>query len=206
MPVPSDALTTALTGLVTGLSLIVAIGAQNAFVLRQGLRREHVGLVVTICALSDLVLILAGTLGIGTIVHRAPILLTVLRWGGVAYLAWFAVQSFRSALHPGELHGSTDASARSTRSVVTTTLALTYLNPHVYLDTVLMLGNLANQHDALRWWFASGAALGSIAWFTGLGFGARSLAGPLGRPGTWRLLDAAIGVVMLGVAVKLALG
>ena len=96
--------------------------------------------------------------------------------------------------------------ARSAGPVVTTTLALTYLNPHVYLDTVLMLGNLANQHGRLRWWFAAGAALGSIVWFTGLGFGARRLAGTLARPATWRLLDAAIGVVMLGVALKLALG
>ena len=198
-------MTTALAGLLTGLSLIVAIGAQNAFVLRQGLRRQRVGIVVAICAVSDVVLIAAGTVGIGTLVQRAPLLLTVLRWGGVAYLLWFAGSSFRSALHPGELHGSEDA-ARSTRSVVTTTLALTYLNPHVYLDTVLMLGNLANQRAGLRWWFASGAALGSIVWFTGLGFGARSLAGPLGRPGTWRVVDAAIGVVMLLVALKLALG
>ena len=192
--------------MVTGLSLIVAIGAQNAFVLRQGLRRQHVGIVVGICAVSDLLLIVAGTLGIGTIVHRAPVLLTVLRWGGVAYLLWFAAQSFRSAARPGELRGSRGRSAPSRRSVAATTLALTYLNPHVYLDTVLMLGNLANQHDGLRWWFASGAALGSVVWFAGLGFGARSLAAPLGRPSTWRVVDAAIGVVMLLVALRLALG
>ncbi len=205
MPVPADRLAIALTGLLTGLSLIVAIGAQNAFVLRQGLRREHVGVVVSICAASDLLLIAAGTLGIGTIVQRAPVALTVLRWGGVVYLVWFALASFRKALRPGELHES-GRSVRSLRSIALTTLALTYLNPHVYLDTVLMLGNLANQHPQERWWFAAGAGLGSIVWFTGLGFGARMLAGPLGRRSTWRIIDAAVGVVMVGVAVKLALG
>lgn len=205
MPVPADPLAIALTGLLTGLSLIVAIGAQNAFVLRQGLRREHVAVVVAICAASDLLLIAAGTLGIGTIVQRAPAALTVLRWGGVVYLAWFAVASFRSAVRPGELHES-GRSVRSLRSIVLTTLALTYLNPHVYLDTVLMLGTLANQHAHQRWWFAAGAGLGSLVWFTGLGFGARTLAAPLGRRATWRIIDAAVGVVMVGVAVKLALG
>lgn len=199
-------LSTALAGLLAGLSLIVAIGAQNAFVLRQGVRREHVGIVVAICAVSDLLLIGAGTLGIGTIVTHAPVLLSILRWGGAAYLLWFAFNSFRSALRPTAL-GQSDAVERSARSVALTTLALTWLNPHVYLDTVLMLGNLANQHGHRgRWTFASGAGLGSILWFSGLGFGARRLAGPLGRPGTWRVIDALIGVVMVLMALKLALG
>ncbi len=205
MPVPADALAAAVTGLLTGLSLIVAIGAQNAFVLRQGLRREHIGAVVAICSASDLLLIAAGTLGIGSIVHRAPLALTVLRWGGVAYLAWFAARSFRSALRPGRLHES-GGSPPSLRSVAVTTMALTYLNPHVYLDTVLMLGTLANQHAAMRWWFSAGAGVGSIVWFTGLGVGARTLAGPLGRPSTWRVIDTVIGLVMLGIAVRLAAG
>ena len=191
-----------LTGLLTGLSLIVAIGAQNAYVLRQGLRREHVGEVVAICAVSDLLLIAAGTLGIGTLVRYVPWLLVALTWGGVAYLLWFALRSFRSARHPAAL-SSGDGAGR--RSVVATALALTYLNPHVYLDTVVMLGTLATQQDAGRWVFAAGAGTGSVAWFTALGFGARALSKPLGRPRTWQVVDVLVGITMLVVAVRLAL-
>lgn len=197
-------MTTLLTGLLTGLALIVAIGAQNAFVLRQGLRREHVGVVVALCAVSDIVLILAGTAGIGVLVEQVPWALDVLRWLGAAYLVWFAISSFRSAVHPKALDGE---APRSRSSVVGTTLALTWLNPHVYLDTVVMLGNLANQHGPDgRWVFAAGACLGSVLWFSGLGWGARALAGPLGRPAVWRGVDVAIGVLMLVLAVVLLLG
>ena len=195
-------LTAFLTGLVTGLSLIVAIGAQNAYVLRQGLRREHVGIVVVICAVSDLLLIVAGTLGIGTLVRYVPWLLVALTWGGVAYLLWFAYRSFRSAMHPQALSSGEDAGRRS---IIATALALTYLNPHVYLDTVVMLGTLATQQDAGRWFFAAGAGTGSIVWFSALGFGARALSGPLGRPATWRVVDVLVGLTMLAVAVRLAL-
>lgn len=199
-------LSTALAGLLAGFSLIVAIGAQNAFVLRQGVRREHAGVVVLICAASDLLLIGGGTLGIGSIIEHAPVLLTLLRWGGVCYLIWFAFGSFRSAIRPDGLHEASGA-ARTLRQVVGTTLALTWLNPHVYLDTVLMLGNLANQHGhRMRWAFAGGAGVASLVWFSGLGFGARMLAGPLGRPGTWRVIDALIGLVMVAMALRLALG
>jgi len=191
-----------LTGLLTGLSLIVAIGAQNAYVLRQGLRREHVGIVVAICAVSDLLLIAAGTLGIGTLVRYVPWLLVALTWGGVAYLLWFAYRSFRSAMHPQALSSGEDAGRRS---IIATALALTYLNPHVYLDTVVMLGTLATQQDAGRWFFAAGAGTGSIVWFSALGFGARALSGPLGRPATWRVVDVLVGLTMLAVAVRLAL-
>ncbi len=192
------------TGLLTGLGLIVAIGAQNAFVLRQGIRREHIAAVVVLCAASDAVLILAGTAGIGALVANFPQILTVLRWGGAAYLTWFAVRSFVSALKPAALTGQPP---RSRGSVITTTLALTFLNPHVYLDTVVLLGSLANQYgETARWVFAAGAALGSVLWFAGLGYGARALSGPLSRPRTWQLLDLLIGVVMLALAVKLALG
>ncbi|MBI4900271.1 MAG: amino acid transporter [Actinobacteria bacterium] len=188
--------------MVTGLSLIVAIGAQNAYVLRQGLRREHVGIVVAICAVSDLLLIAAGTLGIGALVRYVPWLLVALTWGGVAYLLWFAYRSFRSARHPAVL-ASSAAAARS--SVVATALALTYLNPHVYLDTVVMLGTLATQQDAGPWVFAAGAGTGSLVWFTVLGFGARALSRPLGRPRTWRVVDVLVGLTMLAVALRLAL-
>lgn len=193
----------AATGMLTGLALIVAIGAQNAFVLRQGIRREHIGTVVLLCALSDAFLILAGTAGIGALVSRFPQALDLLRWGGAAYLAWFGIRSIRSALKPSAL-GAQAPSSRG--SIVSTTLALTYLNPHVYLDTVVFLGSLANQYGTGgRWVFAVGAVAGSILWFSALGYGARALAKPLGSPRTWRILDGAIGVVMLALAVALLL-
>lgn len=192
-----------LAGAGTGLGLIVAIGAQNAWVLRQGIRREHIGTVIALCALADMALIALGTAGIGALTSAAPWLLTVLRWGGVLYLVLFALRSFRSAARPGRLEAQAPASARS---VVLTTLALTFLNPHVYLDTVLMVGGIANQFGQLRWAFAAGAMLASAVWFTLLGLGARALAGVLDRPSTWRLLDAGVGIVMLLVAAKLAFG
>ncbi|WP_040162366.1 LysE/ArgO family amino acid transporter [Nigerium massiliense] len=197
-----------LTGLATGLALIVAIGAQNAYVMRQGIRNEHIVPIVAVCALSDVLLIALGTLGIGAVVQRAGWVLEVLRWGGVAYLLWFAFNSFRSALHAGRLDAADapDAGRLSLGSAVGTALSLTYLNPHVYLDTVVMLGNLANQHGDLRWHFATGAMAASVLWFTGLGLGARALARPLNRPGTWRVLDVCVGVVMVLVALRLAIG
>ncbi|MFP8961106.1 LysE/ArgO family amino acid transporter [Streptomyces nanhaiensis] len=191
-------------GLAAGLALIIAIGAQNAFVLRQGIRREHVGAVVLLCTAGDVVLILGGTAGIGALVSRFPGALEVLRWAGAAYLAWWAVRSFVSAVRPASLKAGT---ARSRRSVITTTLALTFLNPHVYLDTLVLLGSLANQQgpDA-RWVFATGAVAGSVVWFSSLGYGARMLSGVLDSPRTWRVLDLVIGFVMLALAVGLVLG
>ena len=156
----SSVMTAVLTGFGTGLGLIVAIGAQNAWVLRQGVRREHIGLVIAICALSDLVLITVGTGAIRIVTGLAPWVLEVLRWGGVVYLAVFAVSSFRSALRPGALEQS---AARPAASVAATTLALTWLNPHVYLDTVLMLGTVTNDFGPARWWAAAGACAAS-AW------------------------------------------
>ena len=203
---PGDAsfsMTPILTGFGTGLGLIVAIGAQNAWVLRQGVRREHIGLVIAICALSDLVLITVGTGAIRIVTGLAPWVLEVLRWGGVVYLAVFAVSSFRSALRPGALEQS---AARPAASVAATTLALTWLNPHVYLDTVLMLGTVTNDFGPARWWAAAGACAASIVWFTGLGLGARALSRPLSSPRTWRVVDVLVGCVMLGVAAHLALG
>ena len=196
-------MTPALTGSGTGLGLIVAIGAQNAWVLRQGVRREHIGLVIAICALSDLVLICVGTGAIRLVTGLAPWVLEVLRWGGVVYLTAFALSSFRSALRPGALE---ESAARPAASVAATTLALTWLNPHVYLDTVLMLGTVTNNFGPTRWWAAAGACAASIVWFTGLGLGARALSRPLSSPRTWRVVDVLVGCVMLGVAVHLALG
>ena len=193
-------------GLVTGLSLIVAIGAQNAFVLRQGLAREHVGVVVLICTLSDVVLIVAGVTGIGTIVERAPWALTVVRWLGVAFLGWYGVSSLLRARRAEALAAASgDGSTR--RSVVLRAVALTWLNPHVYLDTVLLLGSIANTHGHVgRWWFAAGASLASVLWFSGLGFGARLASPLLSRPRAWQVLDVLIGLTMLGLAVMLAVG
>lgn len=200
-------LTTALTGLAAGLTLIVAIGSQNAFVLRSGLARHHVGPVVAVCAVSDAVLISAGVAGIGTIVTRAPVVLDVVRWGGVVFLAAYAVLSFRRAWRGGEsLDGSTASGAAGPLSAaLATAVALTWLNPHVYLDTVLLLGALANGSDS-RWAFALGAVVGSFVWFTALGYGAR-LASPLfARPRAWQVLDVLIGVTMLLIAAGLARG
>lgn len=192
------------TGLLAGLALIVAIGAQNAWVLRQGIRREHVAIVVVVCAMADALLITVGTLGIGTLVERFPGVLVALRWGGAAYLLWFAVQSFRSAFSDQSLTQSdAQPATKSAGRVLATTLALTFLNPHVYLDTVVMLGNLANQQGELRWMFSAGAAAGSVLWFCVLGIGARALARPLNRPGTWKVIDVGVGVVMLLIAAKL---
>ncbi|GAB3748959.1 L-lysine exporter [Yimella radicis] len=189
------------TGALTGLGLIVAIGAQNAYVLRQGIHRQHVAIVVAICALSDALLIILGVAGVGALIADHPTALNIMKWLGAAYLVWFAITSFRSALKPQalELSGPVKRSG-----VIATTLALTYLNPHVYLDTVLMLGNIANQHGADgRWWFAAGAVTGSIVWFSALGFGARAVAPWMSKPSVWRVLDVTIGCMMLLIAVLL---
>ena len=194
-----------LAGLVTGLSLIVAIGAQNAYVLRTGLARLHVGLVVAVCALSDAVLVLAGVLGVGGLVTAHPELLTVVRWVGAAYLVGYGLLCLRNARHPKAL--AADGIPPSRSGVLATVVALTWLNPHVYLDTVLLVGSLANQHGPDgRWWFAGGAALASVAWFTSLGYGARLLAPLFARPATWRVLDVAIALVMFTIAATLLLG
>jgi L-lysine exporter family protein LysE/ArgO len=193
-------------GLLTGLSLIIAIGAQNAFVLRQGLAREHVLPVVAICALSDLVLIVAGVAGIGTVVRQAGWVIDVVRWLGVAFLTWYGVSSLLQARHTSALAAAAPE-PMSLRSAVLRVTALTWLNPHVYLDTLLLLGSIANTHGHTgRWWFAAGAAVASVLWFSGLGFGARFASPLLSRPRAWQLLDVLIGLTMLGIAVLLAVG
>jgi L-lysine exporter family protein LysE/ArgO len=190
-------------GLATGLALILAIGAQNAFVLRQGIRREHVGMVVVLCITSDALLILGGTLGIGVIVSQFPEALTILKWTGAAYLIWWAARSFAAANKPTILIAETP---RSRGPSVATTLAVTYLNPHVYLDTVILLGALSNQHgpDA-RWVFAAGAVAASAAWFPTLGYGAWALSDLLSRPRIWQAIEVSTGLVMLTIAIKLIL-
>lgn len=192
-----------LPGLLTGLSLIIAIGAQNAFLIRQGLTRKYVAIVVAICAISDAILIFAGVGGLGLIVSKSPIALEIIRWFGVVYLLWFAYKSAKSAFKSEKLEAG-QSSSGTLKQVVATTLALTYLNPHVYLDTVIFLGSIGNQFGDNRWFFAAGAATGSVLWFSSVGFGAKAAAGIMARPIFWRILDSLIAMVMLFIAVLLA--
>lgn len=202
----SSALLVAVSGLGLGLSLIVAIGAQNAFVLRQGLRGEHVTPVVAVCAVSDVALIVAGVAGAGAVLSRLPGLLDAVRVLGAAFLLGYALVAARRALRSAALRPDDAAGVGRRASAVSTSLALTWLNPHVYLDTVVLLGSIATTHGGQRWWFAAGAATGSAAWFAGLGYGARLLRPVFARPVAWRVLDAAIAIVMTVLAVSLAAG
>jgi L-lysine exporter family protein LysE/ArgO len=196
-----------LAGLLTGLSLIVAIGAQNAFVLRQGLRRSYVGPVVAICAASDFALIWAGVGGIGVIVQHAGWALQAARWFGVAFLVWYGLMSAWRARRPAGSLSAARGEAGGRRAVLRRVTALTWLNPHVYLDTVVLLGSIASAHGGSgRWWFAVGACVASTLWFAGLGFGARFAAGLLATARAWQVLDLLVAATMLGIAVKLALG
>lgn len=220
-----------LAGLGLGFSLIIAIGAQNLFVLRQGLRREHVVLVATICAVSDAVLIALGVSGVGLVISAVPWLVDVVRWAGAVFLVVYGLLAARRAWRPSghtlEAEGSAAAGASEpgagndtavaagptigirTRAkalpVALTCLALTWLNPHVYLDTVFLLGTVANTHGDARWVFAAGAMTASIVWFFGLAVGARFLSRWLSTPRAWRILDAVIAVVMIGIGVSLVL-
>jgi L-lysine exporter family protein LysE/ArgO len=194
-------LASALAGFAASAVLIIAIGAQNAFVLRQGLRREHVLPVVLTCALSDLALISAGIAGLGAVLTARPGLVAAIRWVGAAFLLGYAVLAARRALRPRALDPAGAAPA-TLRATLLTCLALTYLNPHVYLDTVLLLGSVAQQH-ANRWAFGLGAAAASLAWFTALGAGAHRLAPLLARPAAWRVLDGLIAAVMAGIGITL---
>jgi len=193
-----------ITGFFTGLSLIVAIGAQNAFVIKQGLLRSHVTLVVTICALSDAILIVLGTGGLGTIIQSQPDLLGFIRWFGVVYLSWFGMKSLLSAFRNETLTAS-EQSAESWKKVLLTVLAMTYLNPHVYLDTVIFVGSLANQFDSQRWYFALGACIASGIWFSAIGYGAQSASHLMSKPLFWRILDSVIAAIMFTLAITLAL-
>jgi L-lysine exporter family protein LysE/ArgO len=256
-------LSTFAAGLGLGLSLIIAIGAQNLFVLRQGIRREHVLAVALTCAISDLVLILVGVSGVGAVLTAVPWLIDAVRWAGAAFLVGYGLLAARRALRPtgatlevdateprvpaeeplrteasvpAEAAAPAEAPVRPGASVsaeapvrpgasvsaqqavaaaatrrttlaatLATCLALTWLNPHVYLDTVFLLGTVANTHGDGRWVFAAGAGLGSIAWFLALGYGARLLGRVLASPRAWRILDAVIAVVMIALGISLVL-
>jgi L-lysine exporter family protein LysE/ArgO len=227
--------TALLPGFLLGLSLIVAIGAQNLFVLRQGIRRQHVLAVALICAASDAALIVVGVSGIGFALQSAPWVLEVVRWAGALFLLAYAFLAARRAWRPNgdalrieddtqapestggstvgrPLTGATRTLAAAPRAktrllpVVLTCLALTWLNPHVYLDTVFLLGSVAASQGADRWWFAAGAVIASTVWFFALAYGARHLGRWLSTPRAWRILDGAIAVVMVAIAIGLLLG
>ena len=200
----SSALAAAASGLGTGLSLIVAIGAQNAYVLRQGVRREHVGVIVTICAASDAVLISAGIGGLGALVRSMPTAVTVVAWIGAAFLVTYGVLAARRAWSQHDHLEVAGSAEKSLRTAVFTCLALTWLNPHVYLDTVLLLGTVGNSYGSARWFFALGAVTGSVLWFSGLGFGAGRLGRVLARPSAWRVLDGVIALTMVTLGVAMA--
>ncbi|MFF3866863.1 LysE/ArgO family amino acid transporter [Micromonospora sp. NPDC001898] len=194
----------AAAGFSLSIALIAAIGAQNAFVLRQGLRREHVVPVVAVCAASDALLISLGIAGMGTATAEHPAAVTAVRWLGAAFLLGYAALAVRRALRPGALSPA-DRPPATLGATLLACLAFTYLNPHVYLDTVLLLGGVARQHPH-HWVFGAGAALASAVWFTALGTAAHRLAPVLARPAAWRLVDGVVALVMVAVAVTLLLG
>ena len=190
-------------GLLTGLSLIIAIGAQNAFVIRQGLTKQHVLLVVAICAAADAVLIFLGVGGLGAIIQGLPWLLEVIRWFGVIYLTWFGIKSLMSVFKEQSLDASGSQSGSAGKAVAAV-LGFTFLNPHVYLDTVILLGSIGNQFGTDKWWFAVGASLGSVLWFSAIGFGAKAASGLMKKPVFWKVLDSIIAAVMFSIAILLA--
>jgi L-lysine exporter family protein LysE/ArgO len=191
-------------GFIASFTLIAAIGAQNAFVLRQGIRREYVLPVVALCTVSDIVLISAGIAGIGALISAHPGALNIAKFGGALFLVGYGLLAARRAWRPSSLSPSEKAPARLIE-VLVTCAALTFLNPHVYLDTVVLLGALANEHRDERWLFGVGAVTASAVWFVGLGLGARRLAGLFATPLTWRILDGLIAVMMIGLGVSIGL-
>jgi L-lysine exporter family protein LysE/ArgO len=190
-------------GFALGLSLIVAIGAQNAFVLRHGLRKSHVFWVALICAGSDAILIAAGVGGFGWLVRSAPWLEPAMTLGGAAFLIGYGAMSFRRAFMVSGGLSAAGNGRDSLRATILTCLALTWLNPHVYLDTVVLLGSVSTKYGDERWIFALGAIIASFVFFFALAYGARLLAPVFAKSASWRILDALVGAVMWGLALKL---
>ena len=188
-----------------GISLIAAIGAQNALVLRQGIRREHVLPLVLLCVLADAALIALGILGIGAVIENAPVVLIIVRYAGAAFLLTYGILAARRAFKPNKLTTETGGAPSSLWAVIGTGLALTFLNPHVYLDTVLLLGSIATSHGDGRWIFGAGAILASFVWFFALGYGSRALSTLFEKPMAWRVLDGIIAAVMITLALQLVL-
>ncbi|MBX9467986.1 MAG: LysE/ArgO family amino acid transporter [Rhizobium sp.] len=195
----------ATAGFFLGLSLIVAIGAQNAFILRQGLRREHVLPLVLTCAISDAILIALGVAGFATVLSRVEWLEPVLRYGGAAFLIAYAFRSAYSAWTGGNSLRAGETAGTSLRTALLTCLAFTWLNPHVYLDTVVLLGSISTRYAGHELAFALGAMTASFFFFFSLGYGARLLAPLFSRPASWRVLDGVIALVMASIAIKLLL-
>jgi L-lysine exporter family protein LysE/ArgO len=192
-----------LSGFFLGASLIIAIGAQNAFILRQGLLRSHVFILCLICALSDAVLIAAGVAGLGTLVSQSPTLIAAVSLGGMLFLGTYSFMAFKRALHPGAMQAG-NPEPLGLKAAVATCLAFTFLNPHVYLDTVVLLGSLSSAYQgADRLAYGAGAAIASFVWFFGLGYGARLLQPVFAKPAAWRVLDGIIGIVMALLAISL---
>ncbi|KPB13283.1 LysE/ArgO family amino acid transporter [Pseudomonas amygdali] len=191
-----------LNGLLIAAGLIMAIGTQNAFVLAQGLRREHHVPVAMLCIVCDAILVAAGVFGLANVLAQNPTLLAVARWGGVIFLSWYGLQALRRACSRQSLEHSAAVGKRSLRPVLLSALAVTLLNPHVYLDTVLLIGSLGAQQD-VPGAYVAGAASASLLWFSSLALGAAWLAPWLARPATWRMLDVMIAVMMFSVAFQL---
>jgi len=195
----------ALAGFTLGLSLILAIGAQNAFVLKQGLRREHVFWICLLCALSDAVLILLGVTGLAILLGKAPWLAPLMRYGGAAFLLFYGAKSFHAAWKsPGTLVPTADT-AKPLLATLLTCAALTWLNPHVYLDTVLLIGSVSTRFPDARGYFAAGAMTASLVFFFTLGYGAALLRPVFARPAAWRVLEVLVGLTMWTIALKLLL-
>lgn len=196
-------LTALLSGFTTGAGLIIAIGSQNAFVLRQGLLRQHIGIIVAITSLSDILLISCGVAGIGLLIETWPALIQYLQWGGAAFLAFYGLQAAHRAWSgAGALHATQNGAKASLTKVVLTCLAFTFLNPHVYLDTMVLLGSLSTHYLGFgQIAFAIGASCASVVWFCSLGYGARLLRPVFNQPLAWRILDALIAVFMLTLSV-----
>lgn len=200
-------LTAFFAGLKLSLGLILVIGPQNAFVLRQGLSQVHVLPIVLVCAVSDALLIFAGVAGIAAATALAPWLMPGLKWGGVAFLIWYGTRAFLAAWKGNQvLAVSASGQPQPLAPLVAAGLALTWLNPHVWLDTVVLIGSVAAQFPGAEWVFGMGAAAGSFVFFFTLGYGARILAPVFARPLAWRILDIGVGVLMFSVAWRLAAG
>ena len=190
------------SGILSGLALIIAIGAQNAFVIRQGLQRQHVLTVVLFCAISDALLIAAGTAGLGKVIESAPEVLEIVRWFGVTYLIFFGLKSLRSAFRHNTLTLE-QGNLVSRKRTILTVLGLTFLNPHVYLDTVIFLGSIANQFPADKWFFSAGAMTASFLWFFFIGFGSKMAARFMVKVIFWKVLDLAVAIIMFTLATYL---
>jgi len=196
-----------LSGLGLGASLIMAIGAQNAHVLRMGVLRNHVALTVTACIVVDVVLIGLGVAGAGALIQSSTLLTALARWGGAAFLLWYGLRAWRRLAASGGLAAAADAAPASASAALATVLAMSLLNPHVYLDTVVLLGAIGGSYPAhQRPLFSAGAITASVLWFTALGCGAARFAGVLSRPRVWRAIEALTGAIMVALAVGLALG